>query len=173
METKKEELSEIKKSTLIKLEFRSYSKKLGANKANVSFKSGFDAINADGEKIVSYNAFVFDSQFSTALNLITPYFAYFKTLTDLRKNLYLFGSVITLELVNYGKGTTEFEDYQGTKRKIVAENCGTSVRLVGIELGKKKLEEFELKAAEYMKKQEELQAQLESEMLLGIRKREE
>ena len=169
----KNETNEVKTSKVIELEFRSYSKKLGENKCNISFKTGFDAINADGENIIKYNAFIFDSQISTALSLVTPYFVYFKTLNDLRKNLYLFGSKIQIEIVNYCKGVTEFLDYQGTKRKINAENTGTSIRLIGIQLTKDKLKEFESKAEEYLNKQENEFSKLESEMLLGIKKREE
>ena len=169
----KNETNEVKTSKIVELEFRSYSKKLGENKCNISFKSGFDAINADGENIVKYSAFIFDSQISTALSLVTPYFVYFKTLNDKRKNLYLFGSKIQIEIVNYCKGVTEFLDYQGAKRKITAENTGTSVRLIGIQLTKDKLKEFESKAEEYLNKQESEFSKLESEMLLGIKKREE
>ena len=169
----KNETNEVKTSKVVELEFRSYSKKLGENKCNISFKTGFNAINADGENIFKYSAFIFDSQISTALSLVTPYFVYFKTLNDSRKNLYLFGSKIQIEIVNYCKGVTEFLDYQGTKRKITAENTGTSVRLIGIQLTKDKLKEFESKAEEYLNKQENEFSKLESEMLLGIKKREE
>ena len=182
METKKNEVTnevtkeaenEVKSTKLIKLTLKSYSKSLGAQKANLSFKEVYDCVNSEGKDIKKSSAFVFDSGVVAGLANHTEYAAYYKRLNELQKQLLLFSSTITLETVNYNIGTIKFIDYQGIEREITAKNCGTSVRIVDVELLPKKLVKFEEDAEAYLKKQEEQQLQLESEMLLGIKKREE
>ena len=173
-----EEKKELVKSSVINVTIKSYSKQVGKNKCNLSLFENIDKINENGETVQSNNVYLFDSQINNALSNLTPYAMYFKNLNSIKKHLLLWKVKAKLEIINYpalkDDEIFQFEDSNGVVRTIEkADNCGTSIRLISIDLDKEKIKELEKECNEYLEKQSNMSAELETQMLLGLKKREE